>query len=308
MMRDYVYRVHGDCVRAGYAYPLLAALKLHVPDIALDLRVYFGPLTGVIHLGHGHLGIRHGTEWRCRAPSDAQGRLSKLCGRKLLLVHHVIQLGQLHVEEIAPSPVLHAELVVVKSQHFEKWERHPGHREFLGGVTDKLRTQYAMDGVQLEVGRRRVIQIGEHPAASGYAVCLYGVSDGVSFDIQRDGLGGRRHMGASLFMPGPLPSYARDERRLYDVRPTDWHRKKPKCVRPLDAEDVPRAVLFLTAVREGKHPGAKWLAEQEGISRTRADRIINALKHDKNLPLTYNPDYKGWETDNGIHDSNSPHA
>lgn len=294
MIRDYVFRVHGDCVRAGYAYPLLATLKLYVPDLAANDRVYFGSLTGVRHLGHGYLGIRQNTQWRCRAPSDMQGRISTLCGRRLLLASHVIQLGQLRVEEVVSSPVLHAEFVAIKSQHFAKSDRHPEHSEFLGWCTDKLREQYGLRKAMVQVGRRRRLHIGEHPAATGYALGLHDLSDEQSLAVQAGGLGGRRHMGGSLFLPGPLPEHVRGERRLYEVAPRDWKRRK--AVVPTDVEYHRRAVLFVTAAAEGKHPCAKWLARQEGISRTKAENLIRSWRRDLRMPIEYNPEHKGWET------------
>lgn len=216
-IRDYVYRVHGDCIRAGYAYPLLSALKVNDAELAADQRVYFGPLEGVRAIQGGYLTIRASTHWRVRAPSELTDRLRRLCGRKLLLADHVIQLGELHTEAIRPATELHAEFIAIKSMHFEKSDRHPTHREFLGWVTDKLRRKYKLEAGKVEVGRRRRLHIGEHPASTGYALGVYGVGLQVSREIQRQGLGGRRHMGGSLFRPGLLPRWVKGEGRCFEI-------------------------------------------------------------------------------------------
>jgi CRISPR-associated protein Cas6 len=216
-IRDYLYRIHGDCIRAGYAYPLLAAIKLNDPELAADQRAFFGPLEGVGTIGRGYLTIRERTCWRVRAPSELTDRLRKLCGRKLLIGDHVIQLGELHTEAIRPASQLYAEFIAIKSMHFQKGDRHPTHREFLGWVTDKLKRKYKLDHGKVEVGRRRRLHIGQYPATTGYALGVYGIDPKTSQEIQRSGLGGRRHMGGALFLPGMLPRWCQDERRCFDI-------------------------------------------------------------------------------------------
>lgn len=218
--RDYLFRVHGDCIRAGYAYPMLAALKLNDPELAQDPRVFLGPLEGVRPFGRGYLGIREDTFWRARGPSELKDRFHRLCGRKLLIGDHVIRLGCLRIEKPRPATEVFAEFISIKSMHFQKGDRHPTHREFLGWVTDKLRRKFGIEQGKVEVGRRRLLSIGKHPATTGYALGVYGVPPAAGLAIQRDGLGGRRHMGGTMFLPGMLPQWARgDDRKCYDTAP-----------------------------------------------------------------------------------------
>jgi CRISPR-associated protein Cas6 len=218
-VRDYLFRVYGDCIRIGYAYPLLAALKLNDVELANDDRVFFGPLEGVCTIGRRYLTIQERTHWRVRAPSELTERLVNLCGRKLLIGDHVIRLGELHTKSLRQATELHAEFIAIKSMHFQKGDRHPTHREFLGWATDKLRRKYGLTVGKVEVGRRRRLHIGEHPASTGYAIGVYGVDPHVSMEIQRRGLGGRRHMGGALFLPGVLPRWVRGDGRCFDVVP-----------------------------------------------------------------------------------------
>lgn len=219
-VRDYLFRIYGDCIRAGYAYPLLAALKINDLELSQDQRVFFGPLEGVGTIGRGYLTIRERTHWRVRAPSELTDRLVNLCGRKLLLGDHVIKLGELRTEHIKGATELHAEFIAIKSMHFKNGDRHPTHSEFLGLVADKLRRKYGLLDGKIEIGRKRRLHIGEYPASTGYALGVYGIDPLVSLLIQRGGLGGRRHMGGSLFLPGVLPRWARGEKKCFDVWPS----------------------------------------------------------------------------------------
>ena len=188
-MRDFLFRVHGDCIRAGYAYPLFAAVKTNDLDLATDPRVFLGPFEGVHHFGRGYLAIRDGTSWRIRAPTELTQTIVDLCGRKLIVGDHVIRLGDLRVEAITASTDLYAELVTIKSMHFQKHERHPTHREFLGWVTDKLRRDHDLKSAKVEVGRYRKIQIGKYPAATGYAMGVYGIErPDISIQIEHKGI------------------------------------------------------------------------------------------------------------------------
>jgi CRISPR-associated protein Cas6 len=295
MIRDYVYRIHGDCIRAGYAYMLLGALKTADLGIAEDKRVFFGPIENVKPIQSGILGIRQNTIWRCRAPSELQPRLSRLCGIKLLLGNHVIQLGTMFVEDLIPSPVIHAEFISI-GKHIEYRCSDPTHQEFLGWVTDKLRERYSLRDALVRVGRKRKLYIGENRASTGYALAIYGLGLNQSLDIQTDGIGGRRHMGASMFLPGQLPRHVEGEDdTLFSIAPKDWHRKKQRPKPDMDPQYCLCAALFMTAVNERKNPDSKWLARQTGISRTLAERYIVSFMHDLGLPFKYNTDMKGFE-------------
>lgn len=305
--RDYVFRVHGDCVRAGYAYPLLAALKLNDPELSQDDRVFFGPLEGIKHIGRGYLTIREGTHWRARGPSELKDRFHRLCGRKLLIGDHVIRLGNLRLDAPRSATEVYAEFIAIKSMHFQKNDRHPTHREFLGWVTDKLRRKFKIKSGKVEVGRRRQLKIGEHPATTGYALGIYGVDADTGLEIQCAGLGGRRHMGGALFLPGMLPVWVRgEERRAFAInyiRPSNGrspgsHEVYQSCelTQPSSGMHfVFRAAWFLRALRRNEYPNANRLAEFFGISTRHVYRFVKSIRDDLGAPIAYSDFDRGWE-------------
>lgn len=58
---------------------------------------------------------------------------------------------------------------------------------------------------------------------------------------------------------------------------------------------VRRALRFLEAVKSGRYPNARWLAEKEEISIPTARRVINRLRDDFLAPLVYSDADRGWE-------------
>ena len=54
--------------------------------------------------------------------------------------------------------------------------------------------------VEVVLGRRRILGIRDKKVV-GFAVGLTGLGADASLEVQRRGLGGRRHMGAGIFVP-----------------------------------------------------------------------------------------------------------
>lgn len=292
-MRDYVFEVSGQGVQAGYHYPLLGAIKGVHPLLGMDNDVFFGPIENVAYDGAGWLGFRGGTRWRCRAKRSAEYLVLDLCGARLRIGEHAVRLGRVETLDLVPSSSLYAELVTIRSHHFQKMRTAPTHQEFLGWCADKLRCVYDLSDQQIEIGRRRQIRIGEHPVITGYAIGLYGLSDDQSLAIQTGGLGGRRHMGASMFLPGEIPQHVRNDTTRFSITA---HKRPDKQGPPLDWSDYKLGLAgsFMGAVRAGRYPDSRWLAAEAKISRTRAERLIRALRRDFKTPLVHDSEKKGW--------------
>ena len=60
-----------------------------------------------------------------------------------------------------------------------------------------------------------------------------------------------------------------------------------------------RALVFLEAVRAGRHPHAPWLAEREEVSLATAHRVIRRLRDEYGAPLMYSDADRGWQLTNG---------
>jgi CRISPR-associated protein Cas6 len=205
---DVLFRLYGDCVRSGYGYQLLAAIKALDVDLAARKDVWFGPIEGVEHRRGGFLHLNSRSRWRVRCSLPAARSLLQLAGKQLIIGCHVVRLGSPAFEVPTPSEDMHAELVTFKSLHWPKRE-HPTLPEFAGRIHGALR-HLGFDG-KIVLGRKRMLIIAEHPAQTGWPVGIRGLNREQAEELIRRGLGGRRHMGAGLFVPGQLPPWWREQ-------------------------------------------------------------------------------------------------
>jgi CRISPR-associated protein Cas6 len=134
---------------------------------------------------------------KVRAPVDDVGALLPLAGKALDLAGHKIRLGVPRVLPLIPAASLKARVVTIKG--FTEDDT----------LSDALRRKLAIlpdlgqdpERVEIAVGKRRVMRVGSQTIV-GFAVALGGLEAQASIVIQAYGLGGRRHMGAGVFVPG----------------------------------------------------------------------------------------------------------
>jgi CRISPR-associated protein Cas6 len=218
---DFLFPLLGDCVFAGYNYPLYAALKMLRFELFTDPEVGIGNISEVEPMRRGLLLITKRSRLRIRAPHYFASGLTDQCNRPIRVGSHIVKLGLPQLCPINPSSGLWAEFVAPKSLSFRHGDRQPTHREFLGWFADKLRRKLKATRAEIIVGRSRLMPMGDYPATKGYAVQIEGLSDDQSMQLQIDGIGGRRHMGGGMFIAGTMPKWLRaDNTRFSTKRPT----------------------------------------------------------------------------------------
>ncbi len=208
---DIIYPVvEGDCVHAGYAYQLYAAIKGVSAELATDDAVTIGPLEDVQSSRiNGLLLFRRRCQLRIRAPIEAIPAALSIAGEMLRVGLHLIRLGPPTIYPLQPAARLHAEFVTFAwTKHERVAARRPPRRNFVGHLAAKLLEIAGYTG-RIGLGRKRVLHIGRHPAQSGYGVEIEGLTDEQSMATQDARLGGRGHMGCGLFRAGRLPSRLR---------------------------------------------------------------------------------------------------
>lgn len=208
---DILFGLHGDCIRAGHGYQLFSAVKAFDDHMAANPQIWWGPIEGTRTMRselRGMLAITPQTRWRVRCSLQQSKRVMRLEGQRLIIGTHCVTVGDVSFELPSPRPDMHAEMVTFKSLHWTKRE-HPSRAEFTGRLWGVLAKWVAFRG-DITVGRRRVINIAHHGAQTGYAVGLYGLTPEQSLYLYSRGIGGRRHMGAGMFIRGRLPRWCRD--------------------------------------------------------------------------------------------------
>jgi CRISPR-associated protein Cas6 len=187
--------LHGEWIPLDHGYALLGAVARVVP--ALHQRETWG-----LHTVRGEkvedkrLRLHSGSAIQIRLPANDIKELFPLIGRSLEVAGREITAGGIEIAPLYPAARLIARIVTIKGF----LEPEP--------FRDAVRKQLiAVDGldqdpeqIELTVGKRRVMRI-HNKTVVGFQVWLHGLDAAASLAIQRTGLGGRRHMGAGLFVP-----------------------------------------------------------------------------------------------------------
>ncbi|WP_428268696.1 type I-MYXAN CRISPR-associated protein Cas6/Cmx6 [Haliangium sp.] len=195
---DAAFPLRGDAIPLDHGYALFAALSHRLP--ALHERSDWGlhPVRGQ-RRGRDLLELTRHSQVKLRLPADDAGKIMALAGQSVDIHDHRARLGVPRLLPLVPTPVLKARFVTVK-----------GFFDDPAPFALALRRQLArMPGlgqdperVELTLGRRRVLHARDHTVV-GWATILAGLDAQASLVVQQRGLGGRRHLGAGLFVPPP---------------------------------------------------------------------------------------------------------
>lgn len=198
---DLVFPATGTSVPLDHGYSLFAALSRRLPSLRQKRAWGVHPIRG-LRTESGILSIsgpRQRSSVKLRLPAAEIGDALVLAGVRLDLDGHRVSLGAPAVHPITPSPVLRARIVTIR-----------GFFEESGPFTDALCRQLAQvpalsqdpERVTANVLERRVMRIRDRTVV-GFRVQIENLEPTASLALQHAGLGGRRHMGAGIFVPPP---------------------------------------------------------------------------------------------------------
>lgn len=195
---DAAFPARGDDIPLDHGYPLLGALSRVVP--AVHERPHWGvhPILGE-RRGPGVLGLTHRSYVKLRIPVADAAWILPLAQQTLELDGARIRLGVPRMFPLVPAPHLKARIVTIKGFHEDPeafvlaLRRQLAHVPGLGQDPER---------VEVQLGPRRVLRARSHKVV-GWAVALTGLEADASLAVQIAGLGGRRHLGAGLFVPPP---------------------------------------------------------------------------------------------------------
>ncbi len=192
---DVCFTVKGTSIPLDHGYALLGAIARRVP--AIHERTTWG-----VHAipgrrrAPGRLELDGRSMLRLRLPARDIAETLPLIGAALDLAGEQLEVGSMRVSPLVPAARLWARVVTIKGFMDE------------AGLRDAVRRQLAAlpalgqdpERIELDVGGRRVIRIKDQSVV-GFRVRLAGLDSEASLVVQTHGIGGRRHMGAGLFIP-----------------------------------------------------------------------------------------------------------
>lgn len=191
---DVAFPVNGQALPLDHGYPLFGALSRIVPQLHGDSP------WGV----HPVFGVRDGRNLRLESRSRVKLRMAlseisvvmPLAGASIEVAGNDLSLGFPQIFPLVPAAHVKARLVTIRGFQEEQ--------EFVAALRRQLVQieDLGQDPATIEVvlGRRRILKIRDKKVV-GFAVGLTGLEADASLAIQRVGLGGRRHMGAGVFVP-----------------------------------------------------------------------------------------------------------
>jgi CRISPR-associated protein Cas6 len=207
---DIAFPSLGKELPLDHGYALFAALSRIVPGVHERQSWGVHPVRGV-RSDRDRLILDRQSFVKLRMPVDDVKHVLSLAGARLDVEGYAVTLGIPRLFPLVPAASLKARVVTVK-----------GHCESEAALLDSCRRKLAHlelgqdpERIEVRVGRRHVFRVGPKRERSrekggatvdrdivyGFAVELRGLEAAASLAVQVTGIGGRRHMGAGIFVP-----------------------------------------------------------------------------------------------------------
>lgn len=192
---DAAFPVRGGRLPLDHGFTLFSALSRVLPAIHENASWGIHPVFGQ-RVGHDALELLPNSRIKVRLPLAQISAVLPLSKATIEVAGSTLALGFLQVLPLTPAAHLRARLVTIRGFQEEEGFLAAVRRQIEGleGLGQDPAT------IDVELGRRRIFQVHGRKVV-GFAVGLTGLEIDASLTIQRVGLGGRRHMGAGLFMP-----------------------------------------------------------------------------------------------------------
>lgn len=195
MKLDIAFRISSTgTIPADHGYLLYAALSRQLPWLHESLDAAVHPIRGR-QIGDRRMALQDFSRVTIRADVDSVGHLPPLSGSQINLAGTTLLLGVPELRQLSAETDLRSRIVAIKLSHSPTVPEDA----FRKALSDQLHALDVTPG-EIVVGPRRTMQVKGRQIV-GYEVCLNGLSPDASLRVQAHGLGGRRRMGAGVFVP-----------------------------------------------------------------------------------------------------------
>lgn len=189
---DVAFRLKGKTVPLDHGYALFSAMSRVLPAVHKERDWGVFPVHGK-RSAPGVLSLVPQSLLTIRMPASRIGDVLLLAGQVLDVAGHCVVAGIPRVFPLQPRPALQSRFVTIKKFHDDTGD-------FSAAVRRQLDECCVSATAAIAVGPRRVLKVSAHTII-GFPVALDGLSPDESLLVQARGIGGRRHMGAGLFLP-----------------------------------------------------------------------------------------------------------
>lgn len=189
------YPVSGRSIPADHGYALYAAIVHLQPAVRQESELSILTVPGIPDR-EGKILLTEQSHLRIRVPVSKSRLVYALAGKKIRIGKHEVLIGIPEVSLLQPAPALRARIVTLKG--------HTEPEDFLAAAQRQLDSLEIAGDIQIPLNRdkapsRKTIKIKCHTIV-GFTIEVTGLSDSDSLKLQREGLGGRRHMGCGVFV------------------------------------------------------------------------------------------------------------
>jgi CRISPR-associated protein Cas6 len=212
---DLAFPIAGEKIPLDHGYLLYAAVSQLIPKLHDEAGWGIHPIFGERE-SPGLLRLLPRSLLKVRCPASAVGELLPLVGASLLVGGHGLALGAPRLHPLEPSTALRARYVTIKGFHDDA-------AAFKDAVVRQIVEMPGLGqeppSVEVSVGPRRVMRVSDQTVV-GFPMLLQGLYAEASILIQTRGIGGRRHLGAGIFVPpgkGQLRPWPQDRRKEKDA-------------------------------------------------------------------------------------------
>lgn len=192
---ELTFGLTGKTLAIDHGYELYSALCRWQPLLHELTGIAVQTITGT-YISNSEVLLNQASRLRIRLPIDQVPLLGRLLGKSLIVGNHKIRLGVPQIYELRPEPELYARMVTIRN--FQEPE------SFLLAAQRQLQ-QLDVEG-KLSITRRdngelrrKTLRIKHHTIV-GFGVEVTGLSDEDSLKLQTHGIGGRRKLGAGIFL------------------------------------------------------------------------------------------------------------
>jgi CRISPR-associated protein Cas6 len=188
---DVAFQLRGKSISLDHGYALFSAVSRVLPRVHEEKTWGLHPVYGR-RGGQGELHLLPQSQLTIRLPSQNIGDVLTLAGKTLEVDGHQVTVGIPKVFPLQPRALLKSRFVTIKKFHDDT-------ETFGSAVQRQLETLGCAPSAKVAVGARRVIRVGDHSVV-GFSVGIEGLDADSSILVQTVGIGGRRHMGAGVFL------------------------------------------------------------------------------------------------------------
>jgi len=180
-----------------HGYLLYSAVSGLLPEMHRENGIAIHPIRGM-QIGNRQLKLTDRSRLMIRVPDGEIAPLLKLAGKPLRVGGATVRVGVPEIRQLIPATALRSRLVVIKIAGHDGGSITPD--VFATSARKQLDALEISPDVVLTPSKKRTLRVKQREIV-GYDVLLEHLTADESIRIQEAGLGGKRHMGAGVFLP-----------------------------------------------------------------------------------------------------------